>query len=576
MPTPRGSFAQRPKMIREALQDLNRVRQIAVIAGRHGFGEWAERSGLWARLGRKEAVEPTPEARSESGARRFRAMLNDLGATYIKMGQVLSTRADMLPAAVIEELATLQDRVPPFPMGEVREQIASAFGRPLEDLFDRFDAEPIAAASIAQVHRARTKDGQDVVVKVQRPGIAETIRADLSVLHYLARALEAVIEEAGIYSPTTLVEEFDKAIHEELDFLNEAANTRTFYKNHQGRPYARIPKVYDELTARTVLTLEYIDGVKLKDANLDEAGRQTLARNILEGAFKELFEDGLFHGDPHPGNFLVLPGPVMALLDFGLVGRVTRQMQETLIQLILAVALKDSESVAKLLYRVGTPDSRANLIGFRNDIEAIIGQYLPKELKDVNAKHLLRDLLDLAVKYRIRVPREYAILARAAIATEGILRSLYPEMNIGEVVLPYAKQMLADRYDPQALQGGLMKTLLRLQSTASELPLQLSQIMLDLESGKFSVTVRAEQMKELNANLRALAVVAFSGLCACGFIVGAFISFAGTGWNVGGVPVLGMLGIIAAGFLFGIAMTWYMFGGRVQKLSLKRLLGRRG
>ncbi|MBL8952034.1 MAG: AarF/ABC1/UbiB kinase family protein [Myxococcaceae bacterium] len=562
-------------MIREALQDLNRVRQIAVIAGRHGFGELADRGGLWSKLGRKEVVEPSPEARAESGARRFRRMLNELGATYIKLGQVLSTRGDLLPATVIDELSLLQDRVDPFPLEQVREQIKRAFGKPLEELFKSFDETPIAAASIAQVHRAVTQDGDQVVVKVQRPGIGETIRADLSVLHYGARALEAVIEEMGIYSPTTLVEEFDKAIHEELDFLNEAANTRAFFKNHQGRDYVRIPKVYDELTARTVLTLEYLEGQKLKDANLDEAARQALAKNILEGAFLELFEDGLFHGDPHPGNFLVQPGPIMALLDFGLVGRVTRQMQETLIQLILAVALKDSGSVAKLLYRVGVPDSRANLIGFKNDIDAIIGQYLPRELKDVNAASLLRDLLDLVVKYRIRVPREYAILARAAVQTEGILRTLWPDMNIGEIALPYAKRMLADRYDPEQLQGGVMKTLLQLQNVAQDLPMQLSQIMLDLEAGKFSVTVKAEQMNELNKNLRSLALVAFSGLCACGFIVGAFISFAGTGPSVGGVSALGIFGIVAAGFLFGTALTWYAFGGRFGKISIKRFTGRK-
>lgn len=546
------------------------MRQIAVIAGRHGFGELTERGGLWAKLGRKETVEMTPEARTESGARRFRAMLNELGPTYIKLGQVLSTRGDLLPGAVIDELSTLQDAVPPFPMEQVREQIKAAFGRPLEDLFASFESEPLAAASIAQVHRAVTKTGEQVVVKVQRPGIAETIRADLSVLHYVARALEAVIEEMGIYSPTIAIEEFDKAIHEELDFLNEAANTRSMFKNHVGRDYIRIPRVHDELTARTVLTLEYLDGKRLKEANLSREDSQQLARNILEGAFRQLFEDGLFHGDPHPGNFLVQPGPVMALLDFGLVGRVTRQMQETLVQLILAIALKDSGSVAKLLYRVGTPDSRANLVGFKNDIDAIIGQYLPKELQDVDAKSLLRDLLDLVVKYRIRVPREYAILARAAVQTEGILRSLWPDMNVGEIALPYAKRMLADRYDPDALQGGVMKTLLQLQNMASDLPMQLSQILLDLEAGKFSVTVKAEQMNELNRNLRALAVVAFSGLCACGFIVGAFISFAGTGWNIGGVPALGMIGIIAAGFLFGTAMTWYAFGPRMGKISIKR------
>lgn len=558
-------------VIREAFQDLNRVRQIAVIAARHGFADVTERSGIWARLGRKEAVEQTPEARRETVARRFRTMLQELGPTFIKLGQVLSTRADLMPAAFVEELSTLQDQAPPIPLEHVRAQLKAAFGREPEEIFKEINPEPLAAASIAQVHRAVTLEGEEVVVKIQRPGIAEQIRSDLSVLHYLARLLEAVVEEGAIYSPTGIVDEFDRAIHEELDFLNEAANIRAFHKNHLHRASVKIPKVYEGLSSRSVLTLELIHGTKLSHATLDLEGKQTLARHIVEGAFQQLFEDGLFHGDPHPGNIFVLEGPVIALLDFGLVGRLTKQMQDTLVSLVLAIVLKDSESVARILYRVSIPDSRANLLGFKTDIDAILSSYLPRSLGDISAKRLLRDLLDLAVKYRIRIPKEYAILARAAIATEGILRSLYPEMNIGEVALPYVKQLLGDRYDPAQLQGGMMKTLLRFQSVANELPMQLSQILLDLESGKFTANVKLDGMEQLNQTLRSLAVVAFFGLCACGFIVGAFISFASANpWMLGGIPALGLVGIVAASFLFGTAITWYVFGQRVKKLSLKR------
>ncbi|MFT3842878.1 MAG: AarF/ABC1/UbiB kinase family protein [Myxococcaceae bacterium] len=566
-------------MIREAIQDLNRVRQIALIAAKHGFADLVERGGVWAALGRKETVEQTPEARQASTAARFRALLNELGPTFIKLGQVLSTRADMLPAAFIDELATLQDQVPPFPIEQVREQFKTSFHKPLEDLFKSFEPTPIAAASIAQVHRAVTYDGREVVVKVQRPGIHEQIRADLSVLHTLARMLEATVEEGAVYQPTDIIEEFEKAIFEELDFLNEASNIRAFHRNHANRAHVKIPEVFDALTSRNVLTMEFIHGAKLANAKLTEAGKQSLARTILEVSFRQLFDDGLFHGDPHPGNLLIVDGsspdePTLALIDFGLVGRITRQMADTLVNLIVAVSLKDAESAALLLYRVGITDTRANLIGFRNDIEAILGQYLPTELGQINAKNLLRDLLDLAVKYRIKVPREYAVLARAAIATEGMLRGLYPTMNIGEVALPYAKQLLQGRFDPKDLQGGAMKAMVRLTNVANELPMQLQQILLDLESGKFSVTVKAEQAEEINKTLRSLAVVAFSGLCACGFIVGAFISFAGKGWSIGSVPVLGLLALISASGLFGGMMTWYLFGGSFKKISLKRLLGR--
>ena len=560
-------------MLREAFQDLNRLRQIAVIAGKYGFADLLDRTGLKARTG--ASVEENREVtRTQSVARRFRLFLAELGPTFVKLGQVLSTRGDLLPAEFIEELSQLQDQVPPVPFEQVRAQLQAAFGKEVGELFRTFAEEPIAAASIAQAHRATTHDGQEVVVKVQRPGIAEQIRADLSVLHYLARALEAVIEEVGVYTPTGIVEEFDRAIHEELDFLTEAANVRAFHRNHLERPDTKIPRVFDELTTRTVLTLELIPAPKLLQAQLSDDDKRKVAEIILAGAFRQLFEDGLFHGDPHPGNLLVLPGPVLALIDFGLVGRVTRQMQDTLISLVLALAMKDSESVARILYRIGAPDHRTDLKAFRADIDTILGTYLPKRLEELNAKHLLGDLLNLAVKYRIRVPKEYAILSRAAIATEGILRSLWPDMPIAQIFLPHAKQLLADRYDPTHLQGELMRSLVRLQSMASELPAQLQQIMMDLETGKFTVTIQSRELAELNANVRTLGVVAFVGLCACGFIIGTFIAFAGSSGTLFGVPVLGLLGIVATVFLFSTAVVRQLLGG-FRKLSIRRFLEKR-
>ncbi len=557
------------------LQDLNRVRQIAVIAARHGFADLTERAGLWRMLGRKEKVEVSAETQRASTARRFRMLLNELGPTFVKLGQILSTRADLLPAEFVEELATLQDQVDPIPLEQVHAQIRESLGKEVQELFAHIDPTPLAAASIAQVHRAVTLSGDEVVVKVQRPEISDRIDSDLTVLRSLARLLEAVIEETGVYTPTGIIDEFDKAIHEELDFINEASNIRAFLANHEGRPYMKIPRVYDELSSRKVLTLEFIRGVKINPSKLAQEDREAIARNIVEASFRQLFDDGLFHGDPHPGNVLLLEGNRLALLDFGVVGRLTKPMQETLVMLCLAVALKDSDSVARILYRMGVPDARANLVGFRNDIESILGQHLPTTLGQVDARTLLRDLLDLAVKYRIRIPKEYALLSRASVSTEGMLRSLYPEMNILEIALPYAKELLAGRYDPSQLQGGLMRTLLRFQSLATDLPTQLSQILLDLESGKFTVTVRADQFDKLNENLRSVAIIAFLGLCACGFIVGAFISFAQKPWMYGNVPVLGIIGIALAAAFFGAVFTWYLFGGRFRKVSISRWLKKR-
>ncbi|HZA50344.1 MAG TPA: AarF/ABC1/UbiB kinase family protein [Myxococcaceae bacterium] len=562
-------------MLRTAFQDLNRVRQIAVIAARHGFADLLERTGTWRILGRKEQVEISPEARRATVARRFRMLLNDLGPTFIKFGQILSTRQDLLPGEFIEELSTLQDDVPPMSFDQTQRQLRAALGRDPAELFQSIEPAPLAAASIAQVHRAVTLAGDQVVVKVQRPNIEEQIRADLSVLLNLARMLEAVVEETGVYTPTGIIEEFDKAIHEELDFLHEAANVREFYENHRARPYLRIPRVFEELSSRTVLTLEFIEGTRIRQIDLATRDREKIARNLIEASFRQLFEDGVFHGDPHPGNIIVLDDDVVALIDFGLVGRVSHAMQQTLISLIMAIALRDADSVARILYRVGVPDVRANLLGFRNDIDAILNRYMPNTLGGISATHLLRDLFDLAVKYRIRIPREYAILSRAAIGIEGVLRWLSPDMKISELALPYAKQLLAGQYDPSRLQGGMLRTLLRFQSLASELPVQMSQILLDLEAGKFAVNVRAEQMDRLNQNLRSIGVIAFMGLCACGFIVGAFISFAQQPWTLRGVPILGILGVASSAALFGATISWYWLGGRFRKIRLTRYLKKR-
>ena len=558
------------------LQDLNRLRQITTIAARHGFADLLDRAGVFRLIGRRDPVEQAPETRAASTARRFRRMLEELGPTFVKLGQVLSTRADLLPGEFVTELRLLQDSVTPIPLDAVRAQIQAGLGRSPEEAFASIEPQPLAAASIAQVHRATTLEGDPVVVKVQRPGIQAQISSDLHVLRALAKLLEAVVEETGIYSPVGIVEEFDRAIREELDFVHEAENVHAFEETHRQRKGIRIPRVLDELSSGTVLTLEYFGGTKLLEAQLAPERRTELAHVVLDTAFRQLFVDGLFHADPHPGNFLLLPDGDIGLVDFGLVGRLTRQMREQLVILIVAVALKDSDSVARLLYRIGAPDARANIAAFRSDIDGVLGKHLPRTLGEVDARHLLSDLLDLAVKYRIRVPREYALLSRASISMEGILRQLSPDLDILGVAMPYAKELLKGRYELGDLQGGLLRALLRFQGLAADLPTQVSQILLDLETGRFSVHVKSATLDRVNASLRAAAVITFLGLCACGFIVGAFISFAQVPWTVRGYPVLGLLGTACAAALFGAAFTWYLFGNRFGKISLRRLLPGKG
>jgi ubiquinone biosynthesis protein len=562
----------------QAVQDLKRLREISSVVVRHGFGELWDRARIWDVLGRREPGErPSREEIRATSARRFRETLAELGPTFIKLGQILSSRPDILPPDFIAELSHLQDRAAPLPVTTVFQLIDQGLGRPANQLFAWVDPEPMASASIAQVHRARLSSGEEVVVKVQRPGIEEQIRSDTDLLFYLARFLEGVIEETGIYTPTGIVTEFRNAMLLELDFENEARNIEAFAQSHADRPYVVIPKLYRDLSSRTVITLQELKGVKLK-AVLDSpefpgVDRKQLARNVLEASFRQLFADGLFHGDPHPGNVMVMDGNRIGLLDFGLVGRMSKQVQETIVLLVLAISLRDPDTVARLLYKVGVPDQRINLQKFRHEIHDILDRYLGLKLSEVDSGVLMSELVDLAMKYRIKIPKEYAVLSKAAATTEGIVRQLDPDLDVSQVALPYAKELLFERYSPGSMSGGLLRLLLQLQGFLQDTPQQLSQILMDLEGGKFNVTVRNDDLSRLNTNLKALGLLLFAGMISSGLIVGSFslvgraAEGTGTTW-----PVAALIGLALSAMLFGAALTWTLLSGRLKKISVRRLL----
>jgi ubiquinone biosynthesis protein len=555
-------------MLKEAFQDLNRLRQIAAAAVRHGFGAYLARSRLKEVLGQEvPAVGDLPPA--DPNPHQFRLLLGELGPTFTKLGQLLSTRPDLLPAAWVEELAALQDDCPPLPLQDVRRVIEASLGAPVEDRFAFLDPAPLASASIAQVHRARTHAGEEVVVKVQRPDIRERIDADLGLLRYLARLLEAVVEETGVSTPTAIVEEFDRTVHEELDFENEARNARAMREAAAGRDFVVIPRVHDELSSPLVLTLDFIEGTRLNEVGPGSGhDLEKLARTIIEASFRQLFEDGLFHGDPHPGNILVLPGERIALLDFGLVGRLSQVQREALVTLILALALKDPGAVTRILDRLGTTDSRVPFGEFSADVKRILDAYLGLKLGEIRTSSVLRDLLDLAVRHRIKVPQEYAVLAKASMTVEGTIRRLYPGLDVLEVGLPYARELMLARFSPQDASGALMKSLLKLQGLAEDVPAQLTQILADLERGKLKVLVRSHDAEEIGRRLSAVGVLLFLGLIASSLLVGGLVIVA-----TSPRPALGIASLVAGFGLAGAALLFH-WAPPVRKIGLRRFIPR--
>jgi ubiquinone biosynthesis protein len=337
-----------------------------------------------------------------------------------------------------------------------------------------------------------------------------------------------------------------------------------------GRKILVIPRVHADLSSSTILTLDYVEGTKVSEVTA-EAGFdvEIVAKNIIEAAFRELFEDGLFHGDPHPGNILVLPENRIALVDFGLVGRLTRAQQEALVTLIVAVALREPESVARVLNRIGLPDAHTPITEFREDIRGILDRYLGLKLDEIRSATLLRDLLDLALRHRIKIPKEYAVLAKASITIEGIIRKLYPKLDILEVGLPYARELLFSRFNPGDASSTLMKSLLKLQGLAEDVPGQLTQILVDLEGGKFRVNVHSEDVDRVGSHVRALGVMLFLGLVVASLTGGALVALA-----VGGATWISASAIAAALALSGVAAAYHVATLRMRKISVRRWLSR--
>lgn len=548
-----------------AISNLGRLREISMVIARHGLGHLLD----------KRRTQGTASDIAAS-ARRFRAVLEELGPTFIKFGQVLSTRPDLLPAEFVDALKGLQDDCPPLSAPEVHAVIQTGLGRELTALFVSFDEAPIASASIAQVHRAVLPDGQVVAVKVQRPHLQSQMESDLDLLRYLALLIEAIVEDSGLVTPRGIVAEFESALLGELDFEREARMMRRFYENAQGRAGYRVPKVHDELCCRTVLTMEFVEGAGILELT-PAHDHKKVAANVLQSAFDQLFVDGLFHADPHPGNGFVQADNTFVLLDFGSVGQISHHMRETLVVLVLAVGTRDADTAARLLYRVGVPTSRVSLRRLRDAISGLFAGYLQdaSTLGSIESSALLKELFALAARFQIRIPSEYALVARAAVTIEGIIRQLDPELDVLRMVEPYVRRLLNERVAMPDLAEESMRKLLQAHGLLRDLPMMASQILMDLEDSKLEIRVTNPSLGAIARNIDALGVTIFLGLVAGGLVTGSFFLLARYNPEWGGVPVLPVAGLYLAAILLGGALGRYFLAPKLKKVSLGRLLGRR-
>lgn len=496
-----------------AARDIARIREISLVLVRHGFGEVVRRMGLARARKAKDAApastpapaDPLIEASDEEEARgareraeissavRARRVLEELGPSFVKLGQIASTRPDVLPADLILELKRLQDSVPPVPFEKIREQVERSLGAELDQLFESFDPEPLAAASIAQVHRARLKtaDGlREVVVKVQRPGIAQTIASDLDLLHTFAALVERAIPESKIYSPVGLVQQFDRAINAELDFATEAENAVRFSQNFERFKNVRFPIVYREASSKHVLTLEFLDGKKVYAAIAAGHSGKKLARIALDSIVKQIFEDGFFHADPHPGNVLVLgktEDPVLAFIDLGMVGRLSPRMRDLTVDVMVSAVRRDYEGIADAMYQIGTPTKKIDMEAYRAEVALLSEKYLGKQLKDIELSSMIRDLVQGATKYGLEIPTDFLLVGKALMTVEGVGKEVDPELDVWEEAKPLFMDLLRKRYSPERLGNELLRRIERLTGATYNVPQQLQEVLDDLRLGRLEL-----------------------------------------------------------------------------------------
>ncbi len=534
---------------RSQQRSLGRLSEIAQVAVRHGFG--------YAIEGHK-ATEPTAEGTARG--RHLREMLDELGPTFVKFGQLLSTRPDVVPPDIIAELRGLQDDVRPFPYTDVERMIEEDLGQPIERLFTEFDHEPLAAASIGQVHRATLPNGRRVVVKVQRPDAPRKIEADLSLMYQAARLAKERIRALDFVDAGEIVDEFARSIRQELDYRLEARNADAFHKDFAGHPHVAVPRVYWTYTRSRVLTLEYLDGVQLADLELDAWSleqRRHLAYLITETWMTMIFRNGFFHGDPHPANILVLSPERIGLVDFGLTGKLTDDDMTKLTRLFIDAASENIDMLPTRLFDLGVRYPKEREDEFVAELQDLYYRYYGASLKEIDPVQVIREAMALIYSMNLRLPTRFVMLDKAIATLGSVGIELYPDFNVFEVAKPYARDLMLERFTPRRIAIRARRESWRYTQMALELPYQIHDTLEQVRDGQIEVGFVHKGLDDLMAKLDTLFNRLVIALVVTGGLIGSSLIgiFAKSGPHVLGLHVVSVLGFLLSAIL-GVWLLW--------------------
>jgi ubiquinone biosynthesis protein len=470
---------------------------------KHGFGTLIDQMGVLSYLNiRKRIAKHTTENQFTklTVGQRLRLSLEELGPTFIKLGQIISTRPDLLPQDIIEELEKLQDTVPPFPFEEVRNVIESELDDSLENIYAKFDEKPLAAASIAQVHLAELLSGKRVVVKVQRPKIERNIDLDLKILKDLAYFIDNHTKYGKLYDFGKMVQEFENTIKNELDFRIEGENAETFKKNFMKDKDVIVPNISWIHTTQRVLTMEYIDGLRLNDFEaLEKAGlnRKVIAHNLATSIFNQILRDGFFHGDPHPGNIMVLEGNVIAFLDLGMVGKLSEERKTQFLKMLMGITFKNSKLIIQGIVGLDAMSSWVNIKKLEKDIDILRDKYLSIPLSEIKIGEVLNEIFHLAFSYNIMIPSEFTMLAKSLITLEGLVEKLDPQLNILEVAEPIAGKLMFRIFSPEKIGKEFIGGIMDYGNLARKFPSSMLNFLEKIEDEDFTMQFKMKDIEKI-------------------------------------------------------------------------------
>ena len=479
---------------------MGRVSEVAGALAKEGFGWLASEIGIGSRVPLKHKFGFLKAKTYSSGPERVRKMCEQLGGAYLKLGQFLSLRSDLIPSEYCDELKNLQDKVKPFSFDAARAIVNRELGKPLEKVFQSFEQQPIGSASIAQAHIAKLKDGTKVVVKLQRPDIAKQFKADIDIMNYFARKM-ANMDRFRDYNPVAIVQEFERYTNNELNFVMEGRNVDRFYKAFKNSKQVKIPKVHWDYTTPKMIVLEHIDGKKLSELKDSKYNKKLIAKILVNAIFTQVFEAEIFHADLHPGNILILPKNRIGLLDFGIVGSLDRELKALGLELYLALLDKDAEKVARVLLRTGIPTKETEIDCFKQEVRKIVNEWYGATLKEVHFTHMMRELFDISIIHKIKMPSDMLLLAKALLTVEGTCLMLDPDFDFVKETKPYVEAILKREFKGKFSRQSLLRRAKEFKDYTTELAEGTVELVNRLKRGTIEIDISDTDIRHLGMDI---------------------------------------------------------------------------